>query len=150
MKNRNEARKDRRREVRPTESGRAAPSGWFPLVGLALLATLAPGCDTGNTFPNVQPMSPAMARKFEKNCMLCHGKNGQGNGPHGQSLPVRPHDWTELSFQRTLSDSIIRRIVIEGGEALGKSPDMPAFPHLKDSPELAEYVNAVRSFALYD
>jgi hypothetical protein len=47
-----------------------------------------------------------------------------------------------------VTDAEIRKTILEGGLAVGKSPIMPAQPQLADKPEvLDEMVKLVRSFA---
>lgn len=35
---------------------------------------------------------------YETNCLLCHGKDGKGNGPAGALLNPKPKDYTQPSF----------------------------------------------------
>jgi len=81
-------------------------------------------------------------------CANCHGESGRGDGRTGLQLNPRPRDYTDKAWQATVSDAEIRKTILEGGLAVGKSPIMPAQPQLADKPDvLDEVVKLVRSFA---
>ncbi|MBI3467517.1 MAG: hypothetical protein HY000_31290 [Planctomycetes bacterium] len=82
-------------------------------------------------------------------CALCHGERGDGQGVRAASLAKKPRDWTDMDWQKSITDEEIGRVIVLGGSGTGRSNDMPSFPHLKDSPELAEYINAVRSYTVF-
>jgi mono/diheme cytochrome c family protein len=85
------------------------------------------------------------AREYAKNCAVCHGENGHGDGPLHDKLTRRPSDLTALSrnnggsFPETLVYQVIdgRRMVPYHG-----SRDMPVwglrFRFEGDSEERAE------------
>jgi hypothetical protein len=115
--------------------------------GVLILAVLTSGCGS-NPLPNVQPVRAEIRTEMNKYCALCHGERGDGQGVRTASLSKKPRDWTDIDWQLTISDEEIGRVIVQGGSATGRSNDMPSFGYLKDSPELAEYINAVRSYAV--
>ena len=68
---------------------------------------------------------------YGRYCRRCHGPTGQGDGPHGLGLPVRPRDLTrgpyplstESDEARLPSDGELMRFLSRGAVATG----MPAF-----------------------
>ncbi|HEY4059211.1 MAG TPA: cytochrome c [Kofleriaceae bacterium] len=82
---------------------------------------------------------------FDQVCATCHGANGDGKGQ--VDLPQKPQDYTNAEWQAKVTDDEIKKIIVEGGAALGKSPMMPAQAQLKDKPEVvAELVKIIRGF----
>jgi mono/diheme cytochrome c family protein len=85
---------------------------------------------------------------FIQTCARCHGFDGSGRGEVAEMLEVKPRDYTDAKWQATITDDEIKRIIIEGGAAVGKSKLMPPNPTLKDRPEIvAELVQIIRGFA---
>ena len=82
---------------------------------------------------------------FDQVCATCHGKNGDGQGQ--VELPQKPRDYTNAEWQAKVTDDEIKKIILEGGQAVGKSNLMPAQAQLKDKPEVvAELVKIIRGF----
>ncbi|MDB4964051.1 MAG: hypothetical protein JWP01_4050 [Myxococcales bacterium] len=85
---------------------------------------------------------------FATVCATCHGADGTGNGPAAESLTPKPRNYTDPEWQKSVTDDDIKKIILEGGPAVGKSPMMPAQVQLKDKPEvLNELVAIIRGFA---
>ncbi|MDQ3366295.1 MAG: cytochrome c, partial [Myxococcota bacterium] len=86
-------------------------------------------------------------RMFMTVCATCHGTDGTGNGPAAESLNPKPRNYRDPAWQASVTDAEIKKIIVEGGQANGKSPMMPANPHLKDQPEALDgLVTLIRSF----
>lgn len=80
-------------------------------------------------------------------CANCHGQAGKGDGVLGKSLPVKPRNWTDKEWQRSVTDEHLGKVILEGGQKHGLSPLMTASPDLRDQPGvLAALVEKVRSF----
>jgi mono/diheme cytochrome c family protein len=80
-------------------------------------------------------------------CAPCHGTTGRGDGPLAQDLARQPRNYHDQGWQKSVTDDALRRAILEGGQAVGKSAVMPAFPHLKDKPEIVSaLVATIRSF----
>lgn len=84
-------------------------------------------------------------RIYEKNCIMCHGEKGDGTGPMGLTLEIKPRDFRKGVFKYRST----------GGEALPTTDDlmrtvrtgvtgtaMPTFAHLpeKDLRAVVEYI----------
>jgi mono/diheme cytochrome c family protein len=84
---------------------------------------------------------------FESICATCHGISGRGDGQAASSLPVKPRNYTDAAWQASVTDDQIKQIIISGGQAMGKSPLMPANPELAKDPEkLDGLLKIIRAF----
>ncbi len=84
---------------------------------------------------------------FASLCSTCHGATGHGDGPAAAAFPVKPASFDTKEFQDRVSDEEMRKVIVDGGPAVGKSPLMPGNPSLKDKPEVVEaLVQKIRSF----
>jgi cytochrome c551/c552 len=108
--------------------------------------------ETGPKDPNTIGESgptPAQQAKllFDNVCSTCHGLDGTGNGPASESLNPKPRNYTDAAWQSATTDDDLKKIIVEGGQAVGKSGMMPPQPQLKDQPQvLAEIVKIIRGF----
>jgi len=86
---------------------------------------------------------------FANTCSTCHGMDGTGNGPAAASLgPVHPRNYTDPAWQSSVTDADIKKIILMGGQAVGKSPMMPPNAQLQDQPEVLDgLVKIIRGFA---
>ena len=93
---------------------------------------------------------PAVAEArevFNTRCTACHGSAGKGDGVAAAALNPKPRDMTDGAWQKSATDDHIKKVIVEGGAAVGKSPLMAANPDLKDKPAVVEeLVKIVRAF----
>ena len=83
---------------------------------------------------------------FNTRCSVCHGVGGKGDGAASAALNPKPRDMTDDAWQKSVTDEHLKKVIVEGGAAVGKSALMAANPDLKDKPEVvAELVKLVRS-----
>lgn len=81
---------------------------------------------------------------FEARCVLCHGKNGLGDGRMAKIIKSPP------PFNLTKSRApaaYLKRIIEEGGQPLGRSPQMPPWGEQLSADELnavVEYIISLR------
>ncbi len=84
---------------------------------------------------------------YKANCVVCHGANGQGDGPGASALDPKPQDFGNAAWQTATDDATLSKAILQGGAAVGKSPMMPAQPALQSKPEvLAALVKIIRGF----
>jgi len=137
-------------------------------LATALLAAAAMACGSGSGAPPspAAPAEPAPAppapeaagasdstRKanliFSTRCATCHGPAGTGDGPGSVALDPKPRDFHDAAWQASVSDEHLRKIILEGGGAVGKSLLMPPNPDLVGQPEvvtaLVLHVRSLRS-----
>ncbi len=79
-------------------------------------------------------------------CVPCHGTGGKGDGPGAAALNPKPRNYTDPKWQESVTDEQIKKTILYGGAAVGKSPNMPANPDLEGKPELDGLVQVVREF----
>jgi len=132
------------------------------LLALVCLAPLATACSkhsapeptaTATTPVTAEPAPPppdpaADARKlFDTKCVVCHGNHGAGDGPGAAALNPKPRAFADATWQASITDDQIKKTILEGGAAVGKSAAMPSNPDLTDKPEeLSALVKIVRDF----
>lgn len=83
---------------------------------------------------------------FTSRCAPCHGASGKGDGPGAAALTPKPRNYTDVAWQSSVKDEDIKKTILYGGAAVGKSPSMPASPDLEGKPELDGLVGVVRAF----
>ena len=83
---------------------------------------------------------------FKTRCAPCHGEHGKGDGPGAAALNPKPRNYTDGTWQDKVKDEDIKKTILYGGAAVGKSPQMPANPDLDGKPELDGLVKVVREF----
>ena len=99
--------------------------------------------------PVPPPADPAAdARKlFSTKCIVCHGEHGAGDGPGAAALNPKPRAFGDATWQASVTDDQIKKTILEGGAAVGKSAAMSANPELADkADELTALVKIVRDF----
>ncbi len=84
---------------------------------------------------------------FSTRCATCHGQDGKGTGPAAAALNPKPRDYSDPEWQKSVTDEQIRKTIVEGGAAVGKSPLMAPNPDLANQPVVLDgLVKIVRSF----
>jgi cytochrome c553 len=83
---------------------------------------------------------------FVSRCAPCHGTSGKGDGPGAAALNPKPRNYTDSAWQASVKDEDIKKTILYGGAAVGKSPNMPGNPDLDGKPELDGLVAEVRAF----
>ncbi len=124
---------------------------WVMRTPTLLVLLLAAACSRSDSGSAAAP-SPAAAEAaelFKTRCTPCHGPTGLGDGPASASLNPRPRNFHDKSWQKSVTDEHLRKIIQYGGAAVGKSPAMPANPDLQAKPEvIAELAKKIRAFGL--
>lgn len=95
---------------------------------------------------NAQPAAVDAHELFVSRCAPCHGETGHGDGPGAAALNPKPRNYTDLAWQHSVKDEDIKKTILYGGAAVGKSPNMPANPDLEGKPELDALLAIVRGF----
>jgi cytochrome c553 len=109
------------------------------------------GSEAAPPAPPTEPSSNAAAFEarsvFQSLCATCHGPEGKGNGTAAAGLDPKPRNYTDKAWQASVTDDDLRRIIMYGGQAVGKSPVMPGAPQLKSKPAVIdELVKIIRAF----
>jgi hypothetical protein len=66
---------------------------------------------------------------------------GRGDGPAAIGLGANPRNFTDPQWQQSTPDERIRKVIKEGGEAIGESSAMPPNSDLSET-----QVNALLTF----
>jgi mono/diheme cytochrome c family protein len=117
-----------------------------PLALLAALLMLAACSKGGGSTTAAAAITPEVHTMFTQRCSPCHGESGHGDGPGSAALNPKPRNYTDAAWQKSVTDEQIKKTILYGGAAVGKSPLMPANPDLDGKPELDGLVAKVRSF----
>jgi mono/diheme cytochrome c family protein len=99
--------------------------------------------------PPPAPADPAADAKalFKSRCVVCHGDHGAGDGPGAAALTPKPRAFADPEWQASATDEHIKKIILEGGPAVGKSPAMPPNPDLTAKGEVVSaLVKIIRDF----
>lgn len=129
------------------------------LTGLALAA-----CNKGASDKAAQqapaPVAPAPAAApataepltadsvFHTRCATCHGESGHGDGPASVALNPKPRNYTDPEWQKSVTDEQLKKTIVGGGAAVGKSPLMVPNPDLAGKDDVLDgLVKIIRAFA---
>lgn len=84
---------------------------------------------------------------FKTRCAACHGATGAGDGVAAAGLNPKPRNYGDMTWQASVTDAQIEKVILEGGQSIGKSPLMVANPDLATKPAtVAALREKVRSF----
>ena len=118
-----------------------------PLPALLVIACLAFACNKSESSSSIKVDTAAAKEMFDTRCSACHGTSGRGDGPASAALTPRPRNYTDRSWQKSVTDEQIRKTIVLGGAAVNKSPIMPGSPDLDAKPEVVEgLLKIVRGF----
>jgi mono/diheme cytochrome c family protein len=123
------------------------PSLTFSLLVLAATTIMFPRLAAAET----AAISPAATKEageiFTARCALCHGASGKGDGAAAAGLNPKPRDYSDPTWQASVTDGEIEKIIVGGGTGVGKSAMMPANPDLASKPDVVKALRAsIRRF----
>ena len=84
---------------------------------------------------------------YQKACTKCHGTTGKGDGPMGARLNPKLKDLSDKSYNGSLRDDYLTKIILEGGKAVGKSSVMPKLAADLKEGDVADIIAYLRSLA---
>lgn len=85
------------------------------------------------------------ANLYAMYCSACHGPSGGGDGPVGRALKPTPARFADPAFWVERDDARIRKVVVEGGPSVGKSPLMAGFAGRLDDAQVDAIVAYLRA-----
>lgn len=111
-------------------------------------APAAPATPATPATPAIPEAARAEAKEiFAMRCTPCHGATGGGDGAASAGLTPKPRNFHETSWQQSVTDAHIEKIIVYGGAAVGKAPMMPGNPDLAEKTAtvaaLREYVRGL-------
>ena len=78
---------------------------------------------------------------FAKDCAVCHGAEGRGDGVAAAALPRRPDDLSKIAAPPIFPDGVVAYRIINGVKM------MPAFKSTLNENEIWDLLNFIRSLA---
>lgn len=85
--------------------------------------------------------------KFQQFCATCHGPAGAGDGPAAAALRPQPRALDDAEWQESVDDDYLKKVITEGGAAVGLSPMMTPWGHALKGEDLENVVAYIRSLA---
>ena len=85
--------------------------------------------------PSEETLEKAVAL-YKQRCAKCHGNKGTGRGTLSFKLNPKPTNLRSNVWFRSTTSKKIKRVILSGGGAIGKSILMPANPDLRNKPKL--------------
>jgi cytochrome c oxidase cbb3-type subunit III len=83
---------------------------------------------------------------FELYCVVCHGKNGEGDGFNAYNLNPRPHSLADTAYMKALSPETLKEIISNGGKSLNKSIMMPGYTYTLNKNQISDLVLFIETF----
>jgi mono/diheme cytochrome c family protein len=83
---------------------------------------------------------------FTTQCAACHGNSAKGDGPTATAMGMKLPDLSNKAYLDKLGDQHLKKVIREGGAAVGKSPMMPPFGSLGDK-DVEDVIAYIRSLA---
>ncbi len=108
------------------------------VVGFIALAMVGvPGC--GSDGIRVDPGSRRKAKEiWRERCSTCHGMDGDGDGPQAVHLEAKPRRLSDRAWRSTVTDEHFKKVIVEGGPAVGLHLAMAPNPDLRNEPAVLE------------
>lgn len=82
---------------------------------------------------------------YDQMCASCHGPAGKGDGAAAAALNPKPKDLSDKKYVGGLKDDYMKKIIKEGGPAVGKSPLMPPLGSALKDDDIENVTAYVRS-----
>lgn len=82
--------------------------------------------------------------KFKQFCATCHGPTGAGDGPASGAMKPKPRALDDAEWQASVDDEYIKKVITEGGPAVGLSPMMTAWGHVLKGDDLENVLAYIR------
>ena len=115
-------------------------------IALIAAAALAAACDDKGSAAS-GPIGAEAQKIWTERCVTCHGDTGNGDGPGSAALDPKPRKFGDGAWQESATDDGIKKAILGGGMAVGKSAVMPGNPDLKGKDQVvSDLVKKIRSF----
>lgn len=80
-------------------------------------------------------------------CAVCHGKTGEGDGFNAYNLqPAVPRNFTDKAAMEKLTDRYLAEVITKGGQAVSRSPLMPAWGRTLSERQIRYLISYLRTF----
>ena len=78
---------------------------------------------------------------YKKNCQMCHGEKGKGDGPAARNLKEKPFDFTQKAKMEKLTDEEMFKVISKG-----EAP-MPPFERKLSETDRWHVINFIHTFS---
>jgi cytochrome c553 len=106
-------------------------------VAMFCLVGLATACGDKGGGGDAQAVAEA-TKVWNERCVTCHGADGSGNGPGATALAVKPRSFKDPTWQASVDDARIKKVIVEGGASVGLNEAMAPNPDLADKPAVVD------------
>jgi mono/diheme cytochrome c family protein len=121
-------------------------SNTYLVMALLTAAALAAACDDKSSASS-GPIGAEAQKVWTERCVTCHGDTGNGDGPGSAALDPKPRKFGDPAWQDSVTDDGIKKAIMGGGLAVGKSAVMPGNPDLKGKDQVVDdLVKKIRGF----
>lgn len=115
-------------------------------TSLALIGLLT-ACKGGGDTEDAAAVAEA-DKVWQERCVTCHGPDGGGDGPGAAALEVKPRSFKDPTWQASADNERIKKVIVEGGAAVGLNAAMNPNPDLKDKAAVLDaLVKKIRKLA---
>lgn len=119
----------------------------FAAVSLVVLLAAALGLDRVAVARDVERDLSAGRELYGRQCAVCHGEHGQGDGPSAAGFATKPADLSDGRLMNGLPDDFLANVILDGGPAEGLAPTMPAFRGHLGEDQARQVIAYLRSLA---
>ncbi|MCY4380270.1 MAG: cytochrome c [Proteobacteria bacterium] len=88
----------------------------------------------------------AIDQKYQTFCATCHGADGKANSAAALALNPVPRDLTDSTWQNSVDDAHITKVIKLGGVAVGLSATMAPWGMILSDEEIQKLVAKIRSW----
>ena len=104
-------------------------------------------CKGGGDADNAAAVAEAN-KVWQERCVTCHGEDGGGSGPGAAALEVKPRSFKDPTWQSSVDNDRIKKVIVEGGASVRLNAAMNRNPDLKDKAAvLDELAKKIRKMA---
>ncbi len=82
---------------------------------------------------------------YQHYCQICHGTDGQGDGFNSGMLDPPPRNFAEQEFWAQADHDHLMTVILQGGQAAGKSKLMPKWGGTIDEKQAGDVIAYLRS-----
>lgn len=104
-------------------------------------STLSESQDSSATVAAVNPA----AQKYKQFCAACHGETGAADGAAAAAMNPKPRNLTLASWQESVDNEHIYKVIKEGGTSVGLSATMAPWGGVLSDDDVTQMVEYVRS-----
>lgn len=97
--------------------------------------------------PHVLPGDPELGEKvYKDNCVACHGRRGEGNGPLTQVVDMRPANHTDSERMNKFSNTYLIDIINNGSSGKSLMPGWHGRLTQEEIAGVASYIRLLSAF----